>query len=71
MRRAVLEAAPALGMRIAERDLTLEQVLGADELFVTNSLFGVWPIATVDSRRLPVGPVTRRIMGHFGYRDAA
>jgi 4-amino-4-deoxychorismate lyase len=71
MRRAVLEAAPALDMQVSERDLTLEQILGADELFMTNSLFGVWPIVRVASRRLPVGPATRRILGHFGYSDAA
>ena len=71
MRRAVLEAAPGLGLASAERDLTLEQALGADELFMTNSLFGVCPVAAVDSRRFRVGPLTRRLMAHFGYPHAA
>jgi 4-amino-4-deoxychorismate lyase len=71
MRRAVLDAAQRLGLASAERDLTLEQALAADELFMTNSLFGVCPIAAVDSRRMRVGPVTRRLMAHFGYSHAA
>jgi 4-amino-4-deoxychorismate lyase len=71
MRRAVLEAATSLGLRVTERDLTLEQVLGSEELFMTNSLFGVWPVAAVDSRRFIVGPTARRLMSHFGYRHAA
>jgi len=71
MRRAVLETAPSLGIRTAERDLTLGQILEADELFMTNALFGVWPIAAIDSQRFAVGPTTRRLMAHFGYRHAA
>lgn len=71
MRRAVLEASSALGMRVAERDLTLDQVLEADEVFVTNSLFGVWPVAAIDSRRFAVGPATRRLMTHFGHSHVA
>jgi len=67
MRRAVMEAVPGLDLSINERDLTLEQALDADELFVTNSLFGIWPVATIDSRRLRVGSITRRLMAHFGY----
>lgn len=67
MRRAVLEAARGLGIPVDERDLTLEQALDADELFMTNSLFGIWPVARVDARRLSIGAMTRRLMVHFGY----
>jgi 4-amino-4-deoxychorismate lyase len=67
MRRAVLEAAPGLGLPVTERDLRLDQALEADELFVTNSLFGIWPVSRVDSRHLRVGAITRRLMAHFGY----
>jgi 4-amino-4-deoxychorismate lyase len=67
MRRAVLEAAPTLGLSATERDLTLEEALEADEVFMTNSLFGIWPVTTVDSRSLRVGSVTRRLMSYFGY----
>jgi 4-amino-4-deoxychorismate lyase len=71
MRRAVLEAATTLELRVTERDLTLEQVLGAEELFMTNSLFGVWPVATLDAQRFVVGPVTKRLMAHLGYGHGA
>jgi 4-amino-4-deoxychorismate lyase len=71
MRRAVLEAAPALRVSVNERDLTLEQILGADELLMTNSLFGIWPVARVDSQRLRVGAMTRKLMAHFGYGHGA
>lgn len=67
MRRAVLEAAELLGIRTAERELTLAQVLRADELFMTNALIGVWPVALLDAQRFAVGPVAKRLMTHFGY----
>jgi 4-amino-4-deoxychorismate lyase len=67
MRRAVLEAAAALGLRTAERDLTLTQVSSADEVFVTNALIGIWPVATLDTQRFAVGAVTKRLMAHLGY----
>ncbi len=71
MRRAVLEAAAALGIRAAERDFTLAQVLGADELFMTNALIGIRPVAILDAQRFSVGPVTKRLMAHLGYGDGA
>ena len=71
MRRAVIDAAPGLGLSAVERDITLRQALEADELFMTNSLFGIWPVTNVDSRRLSIGSVTRRLMAHFGYGHAA
>ena len=63
-REAVLECAQALRVRASERSLTLERVLGADELFLTNSVAGVRPVAAVDERwraeRCP-GPITAAV----------
>jgi 4-amino-4-deoxychorismate lyase len=70
MRRVVLETARALGIDAEERDLTLEQTLAADEVFVTNALFGIWPVATIDSRRFAVGAVTQRLMARLKYPHA-
>ena len=41
-------------------DVTLEEVWSADELFLTNSLIGVWPVRRLDGRDYAVGPVTVR-----------
>jgi len=53
MRGLLLESA-----RIA--DLTLSEVRGADELFLTNSLIGLWPVRQFDGQVFVVGPVTKR-----------
>jgi 4-amino-4-deoxychorismate lyase len=68
MRRAVLEAAGAFDeLRIAERDLTLADIEQADELFMTNALFGIWPVAGIGERSFAPGPTTRALMQQLGY----
>jgi 4-amino-4-deoxychorismate lyase len=66
MRRVVLAAAAGLGVPAAERDLTLAEIANADELFMTNALFGIWPVAYFDGRTLARGQVTQRLMQHLG-----
>jgi 4-amino-4-deoxychorismate lyase len=66
MRRAVLDAARALGVHAEERDVAPDDVSRADEVFVTNALFGIWPVTDVDGRRFARGPTTERLMKHFG-----
>ncbi len=41
-------------------DLTLSELRGADELFLTNSLIGLWPVRQLDGQAYAVGPVTQR-----------
>jgi 4-amino-4-deoxychorismate lyase len=66
MRRAVLEAARALDLGAEEREIPAAEVHAADELFVTNALFGLWPVTELDGRRFAFGPITKRLMTHLG-----
>lgn len=66
MRRVVLAAAADLGVPVAERDLTLAEIENADELFMTNALIGIWPVASFEKRTLARGHVTQRLMQHLG-----
>jgi 4-amino-4-deoxychorismate lyase len=65
MRRVVLAAAAEIGVPTVERDVTLADIANADELFMTNALFGVWPLASFEDRVLARGPVTQRLMQHL------
>lgn len=60
MRAALIEAAAREGTTVAEADLTPADVAGADELLLTNAVFGVWPVARLDGRRYRVGEAARR-----------
>jgi len=53
-RGAVLEIAQAKGIPVTTRLLTIDDVLDADELFLTNSSFGVLPVVQVERKRIGV-----------------
>jgi 4-amino-4-deoxychorismate lyase len=61
MRAVVLEAAANRGFRCQTRPLTLQDIDAAQELFITNSLIGVWPVRQVANREYPIGPITHKI----------
>jgi 4-amino-4-deoxychorismate lyase len=65
MRRVVLETAPLVGLAPREADLFLHDLNDADELFVTNALIGIWPVARLDGRTFARGPATVRLMQHL------
>ncbi|MBK1734633.1 aminodeoxychorismate lyase [Halorhodospira abdelmalekii] len=62
MRRWVLELAPQLGLRIEQRSLYPEELSGFDELFVTNSLIGLWPVRSISGDTVAVGPVAQQLL---------
>jgi 4-amino-4-deoxychorismate lyase len=66
MRRVVLEAAGSAGLTPIETHLTLHELLRADELFMTNAVFGIWPVAKLDDHVFSPGAVTRRLSGQLG-----
>ena len=63
VRGAVMKMAASLGITCVEGEVREETLNRADELFLTNSVIGIWPVARLGERRRPVGPVTRRLQG--------
>ncbi len=67
-REVVLELAEGLGIPRREQALVPEDLLSADEAFLTSTTREVVPIRTVDGRplgRVQPGPVTQRILASF------
>ena len=62
MRRMVMEQAPLVGIECREAAVHPDELLGANEIFVTNSRIGIWPVVRLDSMRYEIGPITRRLM---------
>lgn len=58
MRERVLEAAAGIGLAAAVRPVSAADVHDAAELFLTNSLIGIWPVKELDGRRYAVGSGT-------------
>lgn len=65
MRRWVLEQAAPLGLRPSLRRLQFEDLVGADEVFISNAVVGVMPVAVIAHRkirlRLPCRAVARSL----------
>lgn len=60
MRRHLLEQAQRAGMTPQILDMTLDDLLGAREIFVCNSVIGVWPVIGVGEHRFMTGAITRQ-----------
>ena len=64
-RARVLAIARVLGIEAEERPVTLEMLGMADEVFVTNSVQEVLPLAEVAGRALPSREVGRRLLAEY------
>ena len=63
MRAELLAQAQALGVPVVVADINIEQLQQADEVFVCNSVYGVWPVCAYAALSWPVGPLTRKLQG--------
>jgi branched-chain amino acid aminotransferase len=61
-RQAVIELARGLGIRLDQREVQLEELLQADEAFLTNSIMELMPVAEVNGQRIGRGKMTGRLM---------
>jgi 4-amino-4-deoxychorismate lyase len=70
IRALLLELAEAQGIETAVRAITENDLSEADEVFVCNSLIGIWPVLRIDDRVYPAGRLTRQMQGLLhGYLD--
>ncbi len=62
MRAEIMELARSAGLQVHECELSLDAARSAEEMFLTNSVIGVWPVREVDMIEKPVGSVTQHIV---------
>lgn len=61
MRALIMQLAQTAGLQVRECSVTLNEARDAEEMFLTNSVIGVWPVRELDTMAKPIGPVTRHI----------
>ncbi|MGG2018534.1 aminodeoxychorismate lyase [Pseudomonas sp. S8] len=61
MRAELLFQAESLAIPTQITDVSLEQLQWADEVFICNSVYGVWPVRAYAALSWPVGPLTRKL----------
>ena len=62
IRGQILEMAGEWGMRIETREIVLDELFSSDEVFITNSLIDVLPVAEIDGRAISRGPLTQKFL---------
>jgi len=63
MRSVVLDLADAMDMPVTVESIGRNELLMADEVFLCNSVIGVWPVASIESgHQMGVGPISRKLM---------
>ena len=70
-RERVIDLLEAEGVRCAVRDVTFGELAQAEEIFLTNSVIGIWPVIRLGDWGRPPGPVTRRVQRLVAADDAA
>lgn len=63
LRGLLLDLAAQAGIQSEVRPLALDDLLGADEVFLCNSQYGIWPVRRYAAANWSVGPVTRKLQG--------
>jgi 4-amino-4-deoxychorismate lyase len=61
LRTVIMELAPEVPMPLQVRALGLEDLREADEVFLTNSLIGIWPVIAAEDRPYHRGALTCRL----------
>ena len=62
MRKHVINIAKEKGFEVYEKDFNKVELEMADELFLTNSLFGIWPIRLIaKTRYTKIGVITKQL----------
>ena len=70
-RERILDIASAAGIACEVRDVAFDELRGAGEVFLANSLIGVWPVVALDDWHWAPGPIARHLQERIGEEDAA
>jgi 4-amino-4-deoxychorismate lyase len=69
MRAQILDSVAAMGMTCVVQAVTTDVVESAQELFLTNSLIGIWPIRRIEARHYVVGQISQTLQAALHAAD--
>ena len=65
MREAVFVCAQEMGIAVHTQAITSRALDSADEIFLTNSIIGIWPVKNINAKRYQIGAVTLAIQKYI------
>lgn len=68
-RQFIIRMSPKMGLKISEAEYSLEHLMSADEVFMTNSVMEIMPVVLVEAGKkkvsFSIGPVTKKLMAFY------
>lgn len=61
MRNIIISVSADCGVPVIEHLFTKDELLLADEVFVCNSIIGIWPVKQIATKKFSVGPMTKTL----------
>jgi 4-amino-4-deoxychorismate lyase len=65
MRQMIMDHSKSIPIPLKETTLNKKDIFQADELFISNSVIGIWPIRQLEGKIYPVGKITEQLMLYF------
>lgn len=65
LRNILIYLAKQNQIKLIEKRISKEELLSANELFVTNSIIGIWPIKQIETQQFEIGTVTHKLQRLF------
>ena len=62
LRGVVMDLARYLGIKTSVGRIGRNELGAADEIFLTNSIIGIWPVREIDGRAYSIGPTTDKLI---------
>lgn len=67
LRAVVLHMAARLNIEVSIKNVSLAEILAADEVFMCNSLMGIVPVTAIDKNVFALGALTQRLMNELAH----
>ena len=65
LRNIVINLASQAHIDVIDKVISKEDVYSADELFITNSIIGIWPVKQIEDKQFLIGQLTRQLQQLF------
>jgi len=69
MRETILDHAQREGIATRVATMFVSDLEQADEIFICNSIIGIWPVRYLENRPFPAGPLTRTMQKRIATRE--
>ena len=62
IRKKILEISPELNIETYVKEISLDEISNADEIFISNSVIGIWPVKSFNEQKYQPGEISKKLM---------